>query len=161
MAITEYLSPFWVAALGATAAVAENWVRPRFSESLTTLHGRPRGGHGTSVLVHQLIPYEVHVRSVRTSCGCTTPRWCTRRSAARERGHSGRLHTRSFTGQRGATITVVFDRPYYVEAQLQVRGFIRSDVVFTPAVSISARFAKASVPSALSTSSTPAAAIGR
>jgi hypothetical protein len=42
------------------------------------------------------------------------------------------FNTRSFTGQRSATITVVFDQPRYTEVQLQVRGYIRRDVVFEP-----------------------------
>ena len=42
------------------------------------------------------------------------------------------LNTPSFLGQRGATITVVLDKPFYAEVQLHVSGYIRSDVVFEP-----------------------------
>ena len=34
----------------------------------------------------------------------------------------------------GATVTVTFDKPFYAEVQLNVRGYIRSDVVFDPGV---------------------------
>jgi len=81
-------------------------------------------------------PYveEVHIASVRSSCGCTTPRikkeWLkTYESSA----IVATFNTHLFIGSKGATLTVVFDKPYYAEVQLQVRGYIRSDVVFSPA----------------------------
>ena len=43
-----------------------------------------------------------------------------------------KFNTRSFLGKRGATVTVVFDKPYYAEVQLTVSGHIRGDVVFEP-----------------------------
>lgn len=77
--------------------------------------------------------HDLHVCSVRTSCGCTTPSVVHSTVKSGEQGAIRAVfNTRSFTGQRGATITVVFDRPYYAEVQLQVGGFIRCDVVFTP-----------------------------
>ena len=42
------------------------------------------------------------------------------------------LNTNSFYGQRGATITVVIDRPFYAVVQLHDRGYIRTDVVVDP-----------------------------
>jgi hypothetical protein len=81
-------------------------------------------------------PYveDVHIASVRSSCGCTTPRikkeWLkTYESSA----IVATFNTHLFIGSKGATLTVVFDKPYYAEVQLQVRGYIRSDVVFSPA----------------------------
>lgn len=76
---------------------------------------------------------DMHIRSVRASCGCTTPivetEWI-------KPGESGtilaRFNTGTFTGQRAATLTVSIDRPIYTELQLNVRGYIRSDVVFAP-----------------------------
>ncbi len=35
-------------------------------------------------------------------------------------------------GQRSAVVTVVFDRPYYAEVQLLVKGNIRSDILIEP-----------------------------
>ena len=75
----------------------------------------------------------IHVRSVRTSCGCTTPSILTETV---EPGQSGCIlavfNTATHTGSRGATITVTFDKPSFSEVQLTVRGYIRSDVVFNP-----------------------------
>ncbi len=43
-----------------------------------------------------------------------------------------RFNTDAFVGARGATVTVTFDKPFFAEVQLAVRGFIRNDVVFQP-----------------------------
>lgn len=76
---------------------------------------------------------DLHIRDVRASCGCTTP---IVETPTIEPGGTGsilaRFNTHSFKGQRGATLTVVFDRPYYREVQLRVDGYIRSDMVFHP-----------------------------
>lgn len=75
----------------------------------------------------------IHVRSVRTSCGCTTPSIETETVAP---GGTGvilaKFNTHSHTGQRQATVTVTFDKPQFTEVQLLVKGYIRSDIVFNP-----------------------------
>jgi hypothetical protein len=81
-------------------------------------------------------PYleDVHVAGVRSSCGCTIVRVDKPLVKSRESSEIvATFNTRAFTGQRGATVTVTFDRPYYAEIQLHVKGYIRSDVVFVPA----------------------------
>lgn len=76
---------------------------------------------------------DVHVASVRTSCGCTSARIANDSLKTYEKGAIvANFNTPSFLGQHGATITVVFDKPFYAEAQLHVSGYIRSDVVFEP-----------------------------
>lgn len=80
-------------------------------------------------------PYSqpIHVRSVRTSCGCTTPIIETETVPVGGRGSIlARFNTGTHTGQRGATVTVTFDKPSFAEIQLNVKGYIRSDVVFQP-----------------------------
>ncbi|MCG8649955.1 MAG: DUF1573 domain-containing protein, partial [Pirellulales bacterium] len=42
------------------------------------------------------------------------------------------FNTSTHIGKKAATITVVFDRPYYAEVQLKVSGFIRTDITFDP-----------------------------
>jgi hypothetical protein len=75
----------------------------------------------------------LHVSGVRASCGCTTPIVLTQSVKPGEKGQiMARFNTRSFLGQRGATLTVVFDRPRYGEAQLRVDGYVRKDVVCNP-----------------------------
>lgn len=75
----------------------------------------------------------IHVRSVRTSCGCTTPSVLTETVQPGEVGCIlAVFNTATHSGSRGATITVTFDKPSFAEVQLNVKGYIRSDVVFTP-----------------------------
>ena len=77
----------------------------------------------------------VHIAAVRASCGCSTPTIQKDTLKTWEKGGIHvRFNTRTFTGKKGATITVVIDRPYYAEVQLNVSGYIRSDVVFHPGV---------------------------
>lgn len=79
------------------------------------------------------LDHELHVVGVRSSCGCTSPRVEVRTIKPGEEGAViAAFNTRAFTGQRGATVTVTFDKPYYAEVQLQVRGYIRTDVVIDP-----------------------------
>jgi hypothetical protein len=76
---------------------------------------------------------DVHVASVRSSCGCTTPRVTKDTVKTWEKSSIvATFNTHSFRGQRSATVTVVFDKPFYAEIQLTVTGFIRSDIVFEP-----------------------------
>lgn len=75
----------------------------------------------------------IHVRSVRTSCGCTTPSVETEIVAPGGRGSIlAKFNTGTHTGARSATLTVTFDKPTFNEVQLHVKGYIRSDVVFQP-----------------------------
>ena len=75
----------------------------------------------------------MHVRSVRASCGCTTP---IVQNSFINPGETGtivaRFNTHTFKGKRGATLTVVIDQPFYSEVRLRVDGYIRSDMVFHP-----------------------------
>jgi hypothetical protein len=80
-------------------------------------------------------PYSqpLHVKGVRTSCGCTTPIVETETVAPGGKGVIlARFNTGTHTGQKAATVTVSFDRPQYMEVQLNVKGYIRSDVVVNP-----------------------------
>ncbi|WP_419193836.1 DUF1573 domain-containing protein [Novipirellula herctigrandis] len=75
----------------------------------------------------------MHIQSVRTSCGCTTGIVGTEYIEPNQEGFvTARFNTGTFRGKRGATVTVVIDRPFYAEARLVVNGYIRSDMVFHP-----------------------------
>lgn len=75
----------------------------------------------------------IEVSSVRTSCNCTTPSIVKRVVKPGEKGgiHC-RFNTRSFLGARRATVTVTFSRPYFAEVQLEVKGYVRRDIVVHP-----------------------------
>ena len=75
----------------------------------------------------------VHIKSVRASCGCTTPIIETNYI---EPGQTGtilaRFNTDTHRGKKGATLMVIIDKPNYAEVQLKVDGYIRQDLVFNP-----------------------------
>ena len=80
-------------------------------------------------------PYKetIHIADVRSSCGCTTPSISQQTLESFDKAHVlAHFNTRSFLGQKSATVTVVIDEPKYAEVQLSVSGYIRSDVVFDP-----------------------------
>jgi hypothetical protein len=75
----------------------------------------------------------VHIASVTTSCGCTTP--IVKKDTLKTYEQSAviaHFNTDRFSGSRSATLTVTFDRPFFAQAQLHVSGVIRTDVVVNP-----------------------------
>lgn len=76
---------------------------------------------------------DIHLRSIRASCGCTTPIIETEWIKPGETGSVlARFNTGTFTGSKSATLTISIDKPYFTELQLNVKGYIRSDVVLNP-----------------------------
>ncbi|REK08934.1 MAG: DUF1573 domain-containing protein [Planctomycetota bacterium] len=121
-------------ALTATTATAQQWADRMFTEKDVDFGAVPRAAK----VEHEFVvtnPYkeDVHIASVRSSCGCTQPRIENDDLKTHESGKIiCRFNTRAFTGQRGATVTVTFDRPQWAEVQLHVKGYIRTDVVLDP-----------------------------
>jgi hypothetical protein len=76
---------------------------------------------------------DVHIASATPSCHCTRVSITNPVVKTYQQGAIvATLNSASFLGQRGATITVVIDQPYYATVQLQVAAFVRSDIVVTP-----------------------------
>ena len=123
----------WLGGL-APSAYGQSWARKMFVTNAHDFGVVARGAKAEFAFVFTN-PYqeEVHIAGVRTTCGCTTPRITTKTLKSLEQGASvASYNTRSFSGARSATITVLIDRPYRAEVQLQVTGFIRGDVVMQP-----------------------------
>jgi hypothetical protein len=75
----------------------------------------------------------MHIQTVRRSCGCTTPIIETEYIQPGQTGSIlAQFNTGTFRGKKGATLTVVVDKPVYSEVRLRVDGYIRSDMVFHP-----------------------------
>lgn len=75
----------------------------------------------------------IHIRTIRASCGCTTPIVENEYIAPGQTGTIlARFNTGKFKGQKGATLTVIIDQPFYSEVRLRVDGYIRKDIVFAP-----------------------------
>lgn len=123
-----------LAGLGGQAASAQSWAEKMFA---VTAHdfGTVAKGAKTEFEFELQNCYveDVHVAAVRSSCGCTTTRLECGTLRTWEKGSVlAHVNTDTFSGQRGATLTVTIDRPFYAEVQLQVRAHIQSDVVLTP-----------------------------
>ncbi len=72
-------------------------------------------------------------RPCGSSCGCTQPRVVKDTLKSHEQGAIlCEFNTHAFSGQHGARVTVTIDRPQYAEVELQVRGYVRTDVVLDP-----------------------------
>ena len=118
----------------APASYGQSWARKMFSTNAHDFGVVARGAKAEFAFVFtNHYQEEVHIAGVRTTCGCTTPRITTKTLKSLEQGAIvASYNTRSFSGARSATITVLIDRPYRAEVQLQVTGFIRGDVVLQP-----------------------------
>jgi hypothetical protein len=89
--------------------------------------------------VKNLYRQDIELTGVRSSCGCTTPSIEKKLLKTHETGYVvAKFNTRTFTGVKGATLTV---KMKWIdnegvnrsgEAQLRVNGEIRGDVVFKP-----------------------------
>ncbi|MDA1050554.1 MAG: DUF1573 domain-containing protein [Planctomycetota bacterium] len=119
---------------GAIDLSAQEWATKMFETTSHNFGTVARGAKAEfSFEFKNLYEEGLHVASVRSSCGCTTPTITKRDLKTYEKSQVvAKYNTRSFLGQKGATVTVVFDKPYYAEVQLSIEGYIRSDVVFEP-----------------------------
>jgi hypothetical protein len=127
---------FVVAVLAASTLSAQEWAERLFAEKVHDFGSVARGAKAEYVfpITNNLIP-DVHVASVRTSCGCTTPSVANQKDLLKTYEQGGILaHLNSDThiGQRAATLTVTFDRPAWAEVQLQIRAYVHTDVMMEP-----------------------------
>ena len=113
---------------------AKEWAQKMFK---TTKHDFGHVAHGSKTdFVFEITnsyQEDVHIADVTTSCGCTTPTITKNTLKTWEKGAIiATFNTRSFSGQRNATIKVIIDKPFYAEVQLTVSGYIHNDVDFEP-----------------------------
>ncbi len=131
---TLILTTAWILLAVGSDADGADWARRLFEKTSHDFGSVARAAN----TVHEFsftntLDRDVHIASVRSSCGCTKPSVQQRAVKSGEAGIVfARYNTRSFTGRKSATVTVVFDRPRYAEVQLRVSGYIRRDVVFHP-----------------------------
>ena len=124
---------FWMALAG-SALQAQDWARQLFEVSSHDFGSVARGAKAefTFVLTNNLVA-DVHIASVRSSCGCTTPRIETPLLKTYEKGAIvAHLNSGNYLGRRAATLTVTIDQPAFAEVQLQIRAFVHEDVLMDP-----------------------------
>ncbi len=120
--------------LWTSMAAATEWAEKMFP---VKRHNFGNVGRGTTAEFRfefeNIYEEELHVGSIRSSCGCTDPSITQDSLVTHEKAAVvAKFNTTSFIGQKAATITVVFDRPYYAEVQLQVSGHVNTDITFDP-----------------------------
>jgi hypothetical protein len=120
--------------LSAAEGFSQEWAQKLFQTTSHDFGSVARGAKADFAFeIVNCYKEEVHVASVRSSCGCTTPTASKTALATWEKAEIvASLNTRSFTGQKNATITVTIDQPFNAEVQLSIAAYIRRDVVFTP-----------------------------
>ncbi len=119
----------------AASAQAQDWAKRMLLDKPTHEFGTVVKGAKTEhrFRFKNIYLEDVHVESVRASCGCTTPEITKRDLKTYETSEIVAIfNTHAFVGQRSATITVRFDKPFLAEMQLHVAGFIRGDIMVQP-----------------------------
>lgn len=119
---------------GAPAVEGQEWARKLIAEThhdFGTVSRNAKAEH--SFIIENCFEEDIHIASVRSSCGCTSPVATKTTLKSWEKGEIlAKFNTRTFTGTKSAVITVVIDKPYYAEIQLTVGGTIRTDVSVEP-----------------------------
>jgi hypothetical protein len=115
-------------------AAAQEWAKKLFETTTHDFGSVARGAKAEyEYVLNNIYVEDLHIASVQSSCGCTQVQIKKPDLKTYQQGAIvATINTQAFTGQRGATVTVTFDKPYYAEVQLHTSVYIRSDVVFTP-----------------------------
>lgn len=124
-----------VVCLTAATASAQQWTDKLFTTKAHNFGSVPRAAKAEyAFVISNPFKEDLHISSVRSSCGCTAPR-----IGGKDTIHPGEkgaviaaFNTTGFTGQHGARVTVTIDRPQFAEIVLDVKGYIRTDVVLNP-----------------------------
>jgi hypothetical protein len=125
---------FLVCILAVSPLFGQDWAKKMFKETshdFGTVARSAKAEHAFEVT--NIFMEDVHIASVRSSCGCTSVRVENPTLKTYEKGAIvATINSGTFLGQRGATLTVTIDKPYYAEVQLHDSVFIRSDVTVEP-----------------------------
>ena len=131
---------FWGVALiflTASTLPAQDWARRLFATTEHDFGSVARGAKADyAFIVTNNLQDDVHIASVRSSCGCTSPYIENDKRTLKtyEKGAIiAHLNSDTHVGRRAATLTVTFDQPYYAEVQLQIRALVHTDILMEPA----------------------------
>lgn len=138
-AVAHSVAALLLLALCSAPATAQKWATDMFEKVDHDFQTVARGSDTVyKFKVTNIYKEDIHLSSVRSSCGCTSPSIQVEGSASNtlktyEEGYIvAKFNTRTFTGLHSATLTVTIDKPYPAQVQLRVHGNIRGDVVFEP-----------------------------
>ena len=144
-------------------AFAQKWATDMFAQTSYDFGVIARGAKAEHRFkIENIYVEDAHIKSVKSSCGCTTPTLTKDRLKTWDTAEVVvAIDTRRYLEHKDATITVVFDKPFPAEVQLQVHCNIRGDVVVQPGVVDFGTVLQGAARSSGPRSRTPAAPIGR
>lgn len=118
----------------ASPVQAQKWAEKMFETKSHDFGAIARGAKAEyEFVLENLYVEDVHVASVRVSCGCTTPSMKKALLKTYEKGAIiASINSGKFTGRQSSTITVTIDKPMYARVQLRVKVYIRPDVLVEP-----------------------------
>ncbi len=129
---------FWLLAVWAVAtarlAAAQTWYDAIIPEKSHDLGTVARGSklHYVFKIVNTT-SYDVHILTGKPKCGCTDYKLGAHDiPSGTQTTVEVTLDTTRFVGYKPSGLTLVFDRPYYQEVDLNLTSFIRSDVILSP-----------------------------
>ncbi len=138
------LSAICLLALSVPAS-AQEWAKKLFT---VTAHdfGTVANGAKTEFRfpIKNVYVEELHIKEIRSSCGCTTPTLVKKGESKGQEGGGltlktyeqgevlAQFNTHIMTGYKRATLTLTIDKPYFAEVQLTVQGNIITDIQVTP-----------------------------
>jgi hypothetical protein len=123
-----------VAVLLPSPMCAQEWAEKMFTVRSYDFGNIARGAKAEYAFeLTNLYLDDVHIASVRATCGCTTPRIEKDTLKTYEKGAIiAHINSDRFLGNQGATITVSIDRPFPAQVQLNVKVYVCSDVLLEP-----------------------------
>ncbi|MDG2206710.1 MAG: DUF1573 domain-containing protein [Pirellulales bacterium] len=123
-----------VVSFAAQNAGAQEWATKMFDRVDYDFGSLARGAKSEHTFkIKNHFEEDIRIQSVQSSCGCTIPQISKEVLASGEEAELvTEFDTVKFKGPHSATITVTFAPPFSAEVRLQVRGYVRQDVVFEP-----------------------------
>jgi hypothetical protein len=117
-----------------TARAEEGWAEKMFDKTTHDFGTVARGAKVTHRFrIKNIYKETVHIREVRTTCGCSAGKPSKRTLESLETGYiEATMNTTRFTRRKDSNLIVVFDQPSYAEVRIPVTAYIRTDVVLTP-----------------------------
>jgi len=122
------------AILASPSAFAQSWVDAVFPERAYDFGNVARGSKiRHSFRLVNRTNQEIHIADWRTKCGCTEVRVGARAiPPGTQTSIDAVIDTTKFVGYKPSGLTLILDRPNFVEVDLNLSCFIRGDIVLTP-----------------------------
>jgi hypothetical protein len=122
------------ALLATPSAFAQSWVDSVFPERAYDFGNVARGSKiRHSFRLINRTNQEIHIADWRTKCGCTEVRVGARAiPPGTQTSIDAVIDTTKFVGYKPSGLTLILDRPNFVEVDLNLSCFIRGDIVLTP-----------------------------